>query len=165
MQKIAFGFKDEHYFYRRLCKKNGWNFDLLIDKNHSFYKCIKDIHTIILAPQALEFQFRPAQANETYFHVPMQKNEEKYKTPQYKQLLFEIEKLRENDKFKAIYVAFGTLSAMDFQNIYSFLVRLINALKDERDILLVVSEGGLEIFCFDGCAVAIVDPFNQHLLI
>jgi UDP:flavonoid glycosyltransferase YjiC (YdhE family) len=145
IQKLVFCGKDEVFFWKRICKQNNWSWRNEIALDHSFNRSINSIPTIILAPKELEFDFRPNQKNESFFHLPIQKNEEKYKTLEYKHLIEEIESYKKKTDFKVIYCAFGTLSVMNFQSVYRFFIFLISVLKNYTNILLVISKGNVEI--------------------
>lgn len=165
IQKIAFLNRHEVYFWKRLCEKKGDNYENLIDRKHSFYKCIKGLPTIILAPEKIEFDFRTEQKNEIYFHTTITKNEEKYKTTQYQELLSFI---RNNPEFKIIYCAFGTLSGVNANVVINFYAKLITVLDTLPNTILVISRGKVNFESTQHSRIKVFDfipqiDFLQHV--
>lgn len=142
LQKMVFLNVNEVFFWKRLCKKQGENYEDLIDKNHSFYKSIKGLKTIILAPKALEFSFRKEQLNEVYFYQNIIRNEEKYKIIQYNKLIYFI---ANNKNIKIIYCAFGTLSGISRKEVLEFYQKLISILDNLQGVFLVISKGNIDV--------------------
>jgi zeaxanthin glucosyltransferase len=145
LQKIAFGGKDEIFFWKRLCKKNGWNWKEEIATNHVLNRSFKTIPTIILAPEKLEFSQRVTLKNENYFHAPSQRNEEKYMTQEYLEL---IEKIKLTQQ-KVIYCSFGTLAGVKTNNVFDFFRILINIATQKTEWIFVVSSSRLKINHFE----------------
>jgi zeaxanthin glucosyltransferase len=150
LQKIAFGGADEIYFWKRFCYKHQWDWANEVAFNHSFYRSVKTIQTIILSPKRLEFGFKKESTNEVYFHKPLRRNEVKYMTESYKKVIDEIELKKCTEGFKVVYCAFGTLSEMESGDVITFFTKLKNSLIKEEKLLLVISKGNLEL------------PFDSH---
>lgn len=153
LQKIVFLNRDEVYFWKRLCRKNKENYSSFINKNHSFYNSIRDVATIILAPRTIEFSFRKNQNFEFYYHNKLTRNEDKYKTIQYNNLINFIK----NSSLKVIYCSFGTLSGVRIATVLKWYQKMFNILVDLSDIILVISKGKIDyelpahpqVYCFD----------------
>jgi zeaxanthin glucosyltransferase len=143
--KIAFWGKDEIYFWQRLCKKKGWNWAAEISLNHSFYRSIKTIPTLILSPKELEFEHKKAIGNESYFHTKAERNEELYRNDAYKTLIEAINKRKLTISLKVIYITFGTLSGINFTKVQRYFMRLIDSSRGFENILLVFSKGNIPI--------------------
>lgn len=145
IEKMAFIGLNEDFFWKRLCIQNNFTWKNEIAFDHCLNRSIKGIKTIILAPQSLEFKHRVLQENEVFFHKRIFRNEIKYISEEYKSLVQKVTSFKKHPQHKVVYVAFGTLSGKEMYKVYQFFIRLIKALEDERNILLVISKGGLEL--------------------
>jgi zeaxanthin glucosyltransferase len=138
--KIAFLGGDEISFWKRFCKKHGWNWKENMDWNHSLGRCVKNIDTIILAPEILEFKSRTKLKHETHFHQRIVRNENRFFTDEYLNLVREIEVKRTNPKLRLVYCTFGTQNALFENAACGFFDKLIDCVVNEPDIFLVISK-------------------------
>lgn len=150
LQKLAFGGADEIYFWKRFCKKYQLDWANEIALNHSMYRSIETVQTIILSPEKLEFVFNEKPSNVIYYHNPLERNELKYITESYKKLVDEIEHNKKIGNYKIVYCAFGTLSEIYSEDVINFLIQLRKSLINQDNILLIISKGNLGL------------PFDSH---
>lgn len=150
LQKVAFWGADEIYFWKRFSQKYQLDWANEIALNHSMYRSIKTVQTIILSPEKLEFIVNKKPSNVIYFHNPSERNELKYITENYKKLVEEIEHYKKIEGYKIVYCAFGTMSEMYLRNVTNFFVKLKNSLINQDKILLIISKGNLNL------------PFDSH---
>ncbi|GAB2627815.1 hypothetical protein GCM10027035_22890 [Emticicia sediminis] len=137
IQKIAFGCKNEEYFLKRFCVKNGTKLKNVIDQKNFFFVGIKDIPRIILGTPKLEVVWKQKFDNETYHFLPTKRNEERYKTNEYNTLIT----ILENNRLPVIYCSFGTVSFKDLIRVQSFIEKLLKGVPKNINLILVISKG------------------------
>lgn len=137
LQKIAFLGRDEIFFWKRLCKANGYCWQAEISRNRCFYRGIKALKTIVLAPLSLDFPGTVAQANETHYYKKSQRSELEHITPEYEKIRDRIKNRRAGEH--AIYIAFGTLTTQrDIEVIQGLITRLLHLAGSNSGLLLVL---------------------------
>jgi zeaxanthin glucosyltransferase len=161
--KIAFLGYDEIFFWKRFCKKRGWKWNM--DWNHSFSRCVKNIDTVILAPKTLEFKSKTKLNHETHFHQRIVRNESRFFTNEYLNLVREIEIKRANPKFRLVYCTFGTQNVLFEKAECGFVGKLIDCITNEPDIFLVISKTDKVLVKYNSENIRIF-PFipNLHFL-
>jgi zeaxanthin glucosyltransferase len=148
-QYCAFCGKDESYFQKRLCNKNKLIWKDIVSKEHCFYRGIKNIDTVILAPEAFEFQTKPKQINESYFHVKSLRNEDNLKTKNYNELIECINLFKLNPTNKVIYCSLGTLSGTNLNKVFVLFQKHLQVSDEHPNFLLVVSSSEIQIGFFN----------------
>jgi zeaxanthin glucosyltransferase len=123
---------------KRLLKKDGLFYNDVINTKHSFYRGIKNIKTILIAPQELEYDFVNKSPNETYNLAPIVRNETAYMTPEYNELIKYIHRKKELSNIKVICCSFGTLTELNQKRVERFVYQVLSKI-DEPNILTVIS--------------------------
>ncbi|MEO5979345.1 MAG: hypothetical protein ABIS36_11130 [Chryseolinea sp.] len=144
INRIAFLGHDELTFWKRFCSKRGWNWEQGIEWNHSFYRCMTGIETIILGPKALEFARKTRIATETYFHQRTHKSEVKYLTDAYLNFMSALERRFRDPKFRLIYYTFGTQGELNHKRENKLLIKLMECIRHEPNMFLVISDADPE---------------------
>jgi zeaxanthin glucosyltransferase len=160
-QQIVFLGKDDIFFLKRICKKNGLNYKDTISQNHSFYRGIKNINTILIAPKVLEYDFAPQSPNETYFTKVITRNESEYITPDYQELIRYIKAQKIVSNLKVICCSFGTLAEFNQKRVNRFIDQVLSKVEDDN-ILMVVSSKVIEKSDFEKTNFRVF-PFLPHL--
>ncbi len=141
--RIAFLNRDELYFQKRLCRKQGIRWDTIFEKQNVSFVGLKNVPTIILGTEKLEFPQRKTFPNERYIYLPIRRNEEKYFTDTYVQIRERIQCLSAN--YRTIYCAMGTLSGPRATIVLRFMKNVIGAVEMQKNLLLVISTGSLNL--------------------
>lgn len=142
IKRVAFLGKEENYFQRRLCKKQGLRWNDVFEKQNTFFVGLKNIPTIILGSEQLEFARKKRFPEVTYRHWPIQRNEATYWSDQYRTVREGIQTLKHQADYRVVYCSFGTLSGLNRKQVVAFLPKLIAAVQGEN-IILVIATGGM----------------------
>ena len=142
IKRVAFLGKEENYFQRRLCKKQGLRWKDIFEKQNTFFVGLKNIPTIILGSEQLEFTRKKRFPEVTYRHWPIQRNEATYWSDQYQTVRERIQTLKHQTDYRVVYCSFGTLSGSNYKQVVAFLPKLIAAVQGEN-IMLVIATGGV----------------------
>ena len=137
---ICFLGKDEIYFWKRFVSRQNLDWSKEISREHCFYRTIQRIPTLIMAPKRFEYPWHILQSGETYFNGSMNKNEAEFMSADYYSLIDRIKTGRAEGKLKVVYAAFGTLNEIWAMEVLDFYRRLSLALRDESNVLLVISK-------------------------
>jgi len=144
--RIAFLGKDDVYFFKRHCKRNGVDWKERIDFTHCFYRTLSHQKTVILGHRELDFRFESRKSFEHYIPVPVRKNESRYLTPAITKLLSQMKTIKENKK--VIYCSFGTIPQNRSGDLCQFFHKLFVVASSRSDLFFIVSKSKLEIhFC------------------
>jgi len=163
--KVAFLGFDEVFFWKRFCRKRGWNWQASMDWNHSYSRCVKHIDTVVLAPEILEFRSETKLKHETHFHQRINRNESRFFTDEYADLVREIERRRVNSKLRVVYCQFGTQSALFEKSERGFVDKLIDCTASDPDIFLVISKTNKSLIKYNSRNVRIFSFIpNLHFL-
>jgi zeaxanthin glucosyltransferase len=160
-QKIAFMGKGDVYFLERMLRKKGFAYHEIIDKNHSFYRGIKNIKTVLIAPQELEYEFVQRSPNETYHLTPIIRNETAYITPEYIRLVEYINEKKSLSNQKIICCSFGTLTEFNEKRVKRFFFDVLSKI-DDPNLLIVISTKIISEQEFNVPNIRIL-PFLPHL--
>lgn len=143
--KMAFLGRDELSFQDRLCQKHKVQWNSIFERWNTFFIGLKEAPTIILGSKMLEFPTKELFPNEEYLQLPIWRNEDDWFTPRYEKTRKRIRNLRNSIGCAVIYCAFGTLSYNNIQIVSSFITRLITAVANRKDLVLVISTGGAKL--------------------
>ncbi|NJB70331.1 UDP:flavonoid glycosyltransferase YjiC (YdhE family) [Saonia flava] len=134
--KIAFLGKDEIYFWKKHCKKNGMNWKKEIDLKHSLNRGVKNVENLVFAPKKLEFFAFKKPKNVQFYDKISIKNESSDLSKSYKELKrkYFIEK-----KFNIVYMAFGTLA--QGPKVVDFFNNTISTIEKLPKTILIISRG------------------------
>jgi len=143
--KVAFLNKDEIYFQKRLCEKYHLRWADIFEKKNSLFTGLKNVPTIILGTEELEFPQRNRLPNEAYLNLPIRRNEEKYFSEEYKLIRTKIESLKKQATYQIIYCAFGTLGSHNYKRVLKFITKLFKAIQEQEYLAIVISTGNLYI--------------------
>ena len=141
--KIAFCGNDEISFIQRWKKNTNYREQITIDEYNYHFKGIVGTSRIILGTESLEVPWRIKFDNEEYFYSFIHRNEEKYMTKEYTELIGHINVERLLGKKIIIYCSFGTVSYKDTIRVSEFMKKLLDAKPKFGDIILVISKGKL----------------------
>jgi hypothetical protein len=141
--KIALLNRDEDYFTVRLAKQSGLDLSKLIDHQNSFYRGLRDVKVLILAPSSFEFPNRSLRPNEDYLDVPVDRNEEHLYSEDYREFVRKSSVLKAEGK-KIIYCSFGTLDVLNGTKVVEFAQKLFSVLENESQWQLIFSTRGIE---------------------
>ena len=131
--KLAFIGKDDEFFIKRFCKKNGIDYEALINRKNVFYYGIKNVKRIVLAPEYLEPTLKDN--NNIYVSLEDKRKEENLINEEYVHL----KDIISSQKYlKVILCSFGTL--VNESDKASFLNNLNIAVRGENFLLIVVSK-------------------------
>ncbi len=139
-KKIAYLNRDEIFFWKRFCRKQDLLWSHVFEYQNLFYRSLKDVPTIILAPKSLEFRAK-SRSNEIYLDLPISRNEKDLFSEQYLQIKRKIAATKAVFKTRVAYCAFGTLSTNDSKRVFSFMNRIITAIQHQKDWTFIVSVG------------------------
>ena len=142
VKRVAFLGKEENYFQKRLCKKQGLRWNDVFEKQNTFFVGLKNAPTIILGSEQLEFARKKRFPEVTYRHWPIQRNETAYWSDQYQTVREGIQTLKHQADYRTVYCSFGTLSGLNRKQVIAFLPKLIAAVQGEN-IMLVIATGGM----------------------
>lgn len=137
---IVFLGKDDLFFIKRIAQKNRLSYRQNISENHTWYKGIKKVPTILLAPRSLEYEFSPPPQNESYFLEKISRNETPLMNRDYAVLLEFIARKRQNPDVKIICCSFGTLSSMFYSSLYKFVNEVICRLNDKNLVFIITPD-------------------------
>jgi UDP:flavonoid glycosyltransferase YjiC (YdhE family) len=160
-QQVVFLGKDDIYFLKRIYKKNELSYKDTVSTNHSFYRGIRNIKTILIAPKELEYDFSEEAPNETYFQKPISRNETPFITDQYRSLVAEIIAQRSISNLKVICCSFGTLAEYNEKRVKRFVYEVLSQVIDD-DTLLVISSKFINAEDLDSSRIRVL-PFLPHL--
>lgn len=141
--KIALLNRDEDYFTVRLAKQSGLDLSKLIDHQNSFYRGLRDVKVLILAPSSFEFPNKSLRPYEDYIDVPVDRNEEHLYSEDYREFVRKSKVLKAEGK-KIIYCSFGTLDVLNGKKIVEFAQKLFSVLENEPQWQLIFSTRGIE---------------------
>jgi len=139
VELVAFLRGDESGFQKRIAEKNGLIFSKIVDFDRCLYRGIKDVETIILAPEFLEFSTKKKYSGESYFFI--NENSEKksfYMQADYLQLIKNMELFNFERNKKIVYCCFGTLPINNFRMHRYVLPRLLELAQNNKDVLFVI---------------------------
>ena len=142
IKRVAFLNRDERYFRRRLCRKLGLRWNDVFERQNTFFLGLKNVPTIILGDERLEFARKKRFPQVTYRHWPIQRNETAYWSDQYQTTRERIQTLKNQADYRVLYCSFGSLGGLDRRRVISFLPKLIAAVRGEN-IVLVIATGGM----------------------
>ena len=140
--RVAHLNRDEDYFTERLAKKLGLDLSKLIDRRNCFYRGLRGVKVLVLAPRSLEFPHKLLKPNEYYLDVPIDRNEEHLFSRQYIDFASESKVLKTEGK-KIIYCSFGTLGYINEKRVTKFAHLLFSILEREKNWHLIFSTGGI----------------------
>lgn len=134
---VVFLGKDDTFFLKRIAKKNNLNYKENISENHMCYKGVKNVNTILIAPQTIEYDFSPIPKNESYFLEKLSRNEEQLKSVEYKLLIEFITQQKKNPRTKIICCSFGTFSTKAYNLLHTFINDVVCRLNDSNLIFVI----------------------------
>ncbi|WKN29777.1 glycosyltransferase [Porifericola rhodea] len=143
INKVAFLGRDEAYFQKRLCKKYDLLWKEVFEKKNIAFIGLKNVPTIILGTEALEFPQRKKLPYERYISFPIKRNEEKYFSEEYRLTRERIIALKLQSNCQVIYCSFGTLSSLHLKKVALFIKKLIDVVEPHDDLALVISTSNL----------------------
>ena len=144
VRRVAFLGRDERYFQRRLCRKLGLRWNAVFERQNAFFLGLKNVPTIVLGDERLEFARKKRFPQVTYQHWPIQRNEDTYWSDQYRTVREKIQILKSQAGYQVIYCSFGTLSGLNRKKVLDFLPKLIAAVREES-VILMIATGGLRL--------------------
>lgn len=145
IERFVFNGKDDFYFQRRYDKMKGIDWGSIRDENMSFYDGLKNVLSIVLATSEMEFSWSERYCNEAYIHIPTTRNESDLFSVAYHQLLEKILTFKRQDKTRFVYVSLGTLARNKYQIAKRFLLNVVNALANLKNVQVLVSTGGINL--------------------
>lgn len=136
---VAFMQRDESYFQKRIARRSGLDFSETVDFGRSLYRGIKNVKTVVLAPNYLEYPTNGNCDDEMYFF----RNEKYsisdfYRNNDYNELLASIELFKNSSHVKIIYCCFGTLQINNYKMQAMVLPGLIEFAKNNSDVYVVI---------------------------
>lgn len=145
ISKVAFLGRDEVYFQKRLCKKYGLLWQDVFEKQNIAFIGLKNVPTIILGTEALEFAQRKKLPHEQYINFPIERNEAKYFSDEYERVKATILALKLNANCRIIYCSFGTVINSDYKKVTPFIQKLIDMVVPHDNLILVTSTASLHL--------------------
>lgn len=142
IKRVAFLNRDERYFQRRLCRKLGLRWNDVFERQNTFFLGLKNVPTIILGDERLEFVQKKRFPEVTYRHWPIQRNETAYWSDEYRTVREKILTLKSQTDYRIVYCSFGSLGGLNRKRVLSFFPKLVAAVRGET-IILVIATGGL----------------------
>ena len=137
--RVAFLNRNEIYFQKRLCQRYGIRWADTFETSTVAFIGLKDVPTIILGSEELEFPQREKLPDEQYLFLPIQRNEESYFSDAYLCTRKKIRGLKDTSNYHIIYCSFGTLSGLNLKSASAFVDKLIKIIKAEEKLLLLLS--------------------------
>lgn len=130
---------DESVFQERIAQKMGLIFSQVVDFDRCLYRGIKNVETVILAPNCLEFPTKRKCASETYFSGNGNANTNNfYKQSDYYQLIKNVALFNNIKTRKVVYCCFGTLPVNNYKMREYVLPHLFELAQNNREILVVI---------------------------
>ena len=143
-KKIAFLSKDEVYFQKRLCKQYHLCWHDVFEQQNTFFIGLKNVPTVILGSEALDFPRKRPSPYESYKLLPIQRNEEASFSDQYRIVREKLQTLKDQANASVIYCSFGTLSRLNSKSVSNFIRKLVVAIQ-QQNVALVIATGGLPL--------------------
>lgn len=137
---VVFLGKDDIFFTKRIAKRNNLSYHENISENHTWYKGIKTVPTILLAPQVLEYEFSPVPENESYFFENLSRNEGQFINEEYKLLIEFITQQKKRPDVKVICCSFGTLANKPYHLLYKFINEAVCRLNEKNLIFIITPD-------------------------
>jgi UDP:flavonoid glycosyltransferase YjiC (YdhE family) len=117
----------------------------------------------VLGHKALDFPNGDVALLEQYIHVPVDRNERRYSTPDLETLLCEINEINKNKRI--VYCAFGTIPYQQQRAVARFVSRLVELVNDRSDIFLILAKSKIEINVSESACVRVFDFVPQYRLL
>jgi zeaxanthin glucosyltransferase len=130
----------ENTFFYRFAKRNNIDFNKRLLYENSFYTSVKNTKVIHLCPRIIEYDWYSPTRNELfYFKVYNRKIVE----PSSCNKIFSVIQSQKKDNNYIVYASLGTLSDIKEEVSIVFLKKLLEAVKNMPDVLLIISAGRL----------------------
>jgi zeaxanthin glucosyltransferase len=143
LHRFAFLGKDDAYFFERYLCRRGINTKVMIDEKNYHFKGIKGLKRVILGTSRLEIPWRPVFDDESYFLPEITRNEQKYFSDAYLDLIAQIRHIPNDSDMKVVYCSFGTVAYKDTSRVHEFMKKLLQAKPEYPNVILVISKGNL----------------------
>lgn len=136
---LVFVGKSDSFFYKRWAKKYNIVWNDFFEEKSSTYNIVKNIPKLITYPKCIEYPFKEVFVDEFYIETPFQKNEEKYFSERYNDVIELIKNKRKQDEnIKIVYCALGTLSSNVRKRADLLLTKVVDAVNDLPNVILIL---------------------------
>ncbi len=139
IHKVAFCGNDEYSFLREYCSTQGIDLKSTLDSKNYYYPSIIGLERVILGSRGFDYPWRAVLPTENYELYEINRNEEKYKLSLYIEFLAELKKPKNKNKY-LLYFSFGTVTYKDENRVQLLLDKIIEIVKQRKDLLLVISK-------------------------
>ncbi|SOE19578.1 UDP:flavonoid glycosyltransferase YjiC, YdhE family [Spirosomataceae bacterium TFI 002] len=143
IHRLAFIGQDENSFLKEYCKDNKIDLKSTLDYKNYFYPSIIGLERVILGNKIFDYPWRKVLPTESYELYEITRNEQKYMSPAYLDLLEEWSKQANNNKH-LLYFSFGTVTYKDENRVQILLDKIIAIVKKREDLVLVISKSNYQ---------------------
>ena len=164
LSRCAFLGKNDDYFQEHLTRRLNLNSYCYLDNGNSFYKGLRNVPVVLLAPESLEYKQYSKFSNEIYINPPFTRQETAYKSNTYISLKRELQINQKTGQIRVIYAAFGTLMSENVNTINKFLPKLLKALSGRHNWVLILSASeNQHHLCLNTVPNVFIMPFIPQL--
>jgi zeaxanthin glucosyltransferase len=149
VQRLVFRGRSEVDFLRRYEQGRGIDWQEIRNENVAFYDAVAGLSTLVMAPKSLEFEHIQSSADEHYLYIPDQRSEQAYFSEKYVQAIEQLTYRKRVNETRIVYAALGTLSSGQSSQARQLLMNVIEALRGNETLDVVIATGGLTLSLSD----------------